>query len=78
MVHDGHRQQRVRRSLGTLDVVEARARRDQLMREYAARPGVVLSVRGSEHPLPGTGVEGTVPPPPRAPMPAACLPWDWD
>ena len=42
---DGHRQARVRRSLGTRDVEVARLRRDQLMREYAALEGTILSVR---------------------------------
>ena len=45
VVHDGHRQARVRRSLQTKDVVVARQRRDALMQAYAARPGVTLSVR---------------------------------
>jgi hypothetical protein len=80
VVHDGHRQQRVRRSLGTHDVVEARARRDRLMEEYAGRSGVVLSLRTrsprrAEGPNPWAGppellIAGLAPP--------ACLPWDWD
>ena len=37
--------ERVRRSLGTTDVVEARSRRDQLIEEYPRRHGCVLSLR---------------------------------
>lgn len=45
VVIDGYRQERVRRSLGTRDLATARARRDAMMREYAARPRVQLSLR---------------------------------
>lgn len=45
VVHDGHRQERIRRSLGTQEVEVARLRRDALMREYAALPGAQLSIR---------------------------------
>ena len=45
---DGHRQERIRRSRGTRDLALARMRRDAMMREYAARPGVSLSVRWLE------------------------------
>lgn len=45
VVVDGYRQERVRRSLGTRDLATARARRDAMMREYAARPHVQLSLR---------------------------------
>ena len=38
VVYDGWRQERVRRSLGTADVEEARRRRDQLLQQYAAEP----------------------------------------
>ena len=42
---DGYRQERVRRSLGTRDLETARVRRDELLRDYAARPSVSLAVR---------------------------------
>lgn len=45
VVVDGYRQERVRRSLGTRDLATARVRRDAMMREYAARPHVQLSLR---------------------------------
>ena len=45
VVLDGSRQERVRRSLGTRDLEIARARRDELLRDYAARPSVTLAVR---------------------------------
>ena len=43
---DGYRQERIRRSLGTRDVHEARRRRDRLMHQYRGRPGCRLSIRG--------------------------------
>ena len=46
VIHDGWRQERVRRSLGTADLGEARRRRDALLADYAARPGCALAVRG--------------------------------
>ena len=45
VVHQGWRQERVRRSLGTAHVGEARRRRDALLAEWAARPGCELAVR---------------------------------
>jgi hypothetical protein len=45
VLHDGYRQVRIRRSLGTRNVEEARRRRDALMQEYEDRNGVSLSVR---------------------------------
>ena len=45
IVLDGYRQQRIRQSLGTRDLDVARERRDALLREYAARPRVQLTVR---------------------------------
>jgi hypothetical protein len=45
IVHDGHRQERIRRSLRTRDLAVARHRRDRVLQEYAARPGVSLSLR---------------------------------
>lgn len=45
LIHDGWRQERVRRSLRTVDAVEARRRRDQIFREYEGRPGIALSLR---------------------------------
>jgi len=43
--HFGERKYRVRRSLGTRLVAEARLRRDQLLERYAAKPGWSLSLR---------------------------------
>ena len=45
VLHHGHRQERIRRSLGTTDVEVARLRRDAMMQEFAALPGAQLSVR---------------------------------
>ena len=45
IVCDGHRQERIRQSLATRDVETARTLRDQVMRAYQARPGVVVSLR---------------------------------
>lgn len=45
VLHDGHRQERVRRSLGTQDVELARFRRDAMMQEFAALPDAQLSIR---------------------------------
>jgi hypothetical protein len=42
--HEG-RKHRVRRSLGTLEREEARARRDELLARYARRPGWHLALR---------------------------------
>jgi len=47
ILHDGYRQERVRRSLGTRDVALARARRDELMQTYAAKPGVSLATKAA-------------------------------
>jgi hypothetical protein len=41
----GWRKERVRRSLGTADLVEARRRRDALFARLAAEPEVTLSLR---------------------------------
>ena len=38
VVYDGWRQERVRRSLHTADIEEARRRRDDLLLQYAAAP----------------------------------------
>lgn len=38
VVYDGWRQERIRRSLGTVDLEEARRRRDALLLEYASLP----------------------------------------
>jgi hypothetical protein len=38
VVYDGWRQERVRRSLGTADLEEARHRRDDVLRQYATPP----------------------------------------
>lgn len=45
VVHEGWRQERVRRSLGTADLVEARRRRDAILADYARRPGCALAMR---------------------------------
>jgi hypothetical protein len=46
VVYDGWRQERVRRSLGTADVEEARRRRDALLLDYASRPAAeVIALR---------------------------------
>lgn len=45
VLHDGWRQERIRRSLRTDDVAEARRRRDALFAELDQRRGLVLSVR---------------------------------
>ena len=45
VVLDGYRQERVRRSLGTRDLETARARRDELLRDYANRPSVAVAHR---------------------------------
>ena len=45
VLHEGHRQERVRRPLRTRDVVEARARRDAMMCAYQRTPGCRLSIR---------------------------------
>ena len=48
VVYDGWRQERVRRSLGTLDTDEARRRRDALLQQYAAIPNAeVVAFRSS-------------------------------
>jgi hypothetical protein len=45
VLHDGHRQERIRRPLGTRDVVEARVRRDRMMVAVADTPGCQLAIR---------------------------------
>ena len=45
LIHDGWRQERVRRSLKTADRYEARRRRDALLAEYAAAGEPELSLR---------------------------------
>jgi len=45
LLHDGWRQERVRKSLKTTDLAEARRRRDVLFAQYAAQPGAQLSLR---------------------------------
>ncbi len=42
---DGWRVERIRRSLGTTDIVEARRRRDGLLAEFESQSGVALSLR---------------------------------
>lgn len=53
LIHDGWRQERVRRSLRTADVVEARRRRDAILGEYEGRAGVALSLRFAPAPAGG-------------------------
>jgi hypothetical protein len=45
LIHDGWRQERVRRSLKTTDVAEARRRRDDIFGLYAHGGATVLSLR---------------------------------
>ena len=45
VLHEGHRQERIRRSLRTQDVELARLRRDAMMQEFAALPDAQLSIR---------------------------------
>jgi hypothetical protein len=45
LIHEGWRQERVRRSLETEDVLEARARRNLLLAALAARGEPALSLR---------------------------------
>jgi hypothetical protein len=45
LIHDGWRQERVRRSLKTADLLEARRRRDTLFEQYVGRPDLELSLR---------------------------------
>lgn len=56
VTYDGHRQERIRRSLGTRNVEEARIRRDRMMEEYGQLPNCELSIRVStrtRRPTPG-------------------------
>ena len=46
LLHDGWRQERVRQSLGTADVLEARRRRDLVLARFA-RPATVPSAAGA-------------------------------
>jgi hypothetical protein len=49
VVYDGWRQERIRRSLATPDLEEARRRRDGLLQEFAAQPNadvVAFRLRG--------------------------------
>jgi hypothetical protein len=43
VIHDGWRQERVRRSLRTTDLEEARRRRDDLFRQYATLPSAEVA-----------------------------------
>jgi len=45
LIHDGWRQERVRRSLKTTDVHEARRRRDAIFAQYAGEQAAALSLR---------------------------------
>jgi hypothetical protein len=45
LIHDGWRQERVRRSLKTADISEARRRRDAIFAQYAHGEAVELSLR---------------------------------
>ena len=45
VLRHGYLQERVRRPLGTRDVVEARARRDSMMDAFNRTPGCQLSLR---------------------------------
>jgi hypothetical protein len=51
VVYDGWRQERIRRSLATADLEEARRRRDDLLHQFAAQPNadvVAFRVRDNE------------------------------
>ncbi|MBI2220630.1 MAG: hypothetical protein HYU53_05425 [Acidobacteria bacterium] len=49
VVYDGWRQERVRRSLGTADLEEARRRRDDLLHQFATQPNAdVVAFRVKE------------------------------
>ncbi len=50
LIHDGWRQERVRRSLKTIDVLEARRRRDAIFAQYEGRPEIQLSLRFAPQP----------------------------
>jgi hypothetical protein len=52
LIHDGWRQERVRRSLKTTDVVEARRRRDAIFAQYAGTEATALSLRFVPGPAP--------------------------
>lgn len=43
VIHDGWRQERVRRSLRTADLDEARRRRDDLLQQYATIPSAEVA-----------------------------------
>ena len=45
LIHEGWRQERVRRSLKTTDVTEARRRRDAVFARYAEQEATELSLR---------------------------------
>ena len=45
LIHDGWRQERVRRSLKTADIQEARRRRDRVLARYMTSVDPVLSLR---------------------------------
>jgi len=53
----GWRKDRVRVSLGTTDLAEARRRRDALLRDYPARKGCALSLRIGGRPVRAGTVE---------------------
>jgi len=65
VLHEGWRQERVRRSLGTADLLEARRRRDVVLADYARRPGCALAVRVppgvSAGAMPGVSRAGVAP-----------------
>jgi hypothetical protein len=48
VLHDGYRQERIRRPLGTKDAAEARIRRDRMMDALRNTPGCRLLLRGSQ------------------------------
>ena len=51
VLYDGWRQERVRRSLGTADLDEARRRRDDVLHQFAMQPNVdvvAFRARGDE------------------------------
>ena len=45
VLHDGIRQERIRKSLGTRDIAEARRRRNHILNTLRTSPNIVLSIR---------------------------------
>ncbi len=52
VIYDGWRQERIRRSLRTADLDEARTRRDDLLQEYASVPNAEVVAFRSQNDVP--------------------------